>query len=188
MTREQEAEWRWLEGERLRLGITIEEDTELCRLREKLGLLVDADFVKGQALYSTMSLDDWAVARAEMGNIEPLRRRLPWAAKFINLPKKRKPRKKKDAADADYLFRQQAAYRDTKQIRAIWRERPTDNDKIEKRSRGRAAQTRCGHIAEWYAMHLWGLGAAGLGDDEAKREIATGRPSGQKKPRHDDEV
>ena len=58
MTRDEsleEAEWRWLEAERLRLGITIEEDAELRWLEEKLILLVEADFIKGQAQAATMS-------------------------------------------------------------------------------------------------------------------------------------
>jgi hypothetical protein len=59
------------------------------------------------------------IAEAEHGNIEPLRKKFPLIARFINLPKledgkRRKSRKKFSRADA--------AARDVRRIRAIWQQ------------------------------------------------------------------
>ena len=170
----EEAEWRWLEAERLRLGITIEEYAELRWLEEKLCLLVDADFIKGQAHAAAISYKDLALAAAEQGDLAPLRGLIAKlagqrAAEFINPPPpkdwqrgKRRPQPKTQDTDAAYRFRLRAAYQDAKRIRDLWRERD-----------GRAGR-RYGHLAEWYAAHLWNL---------AEEEVANWKPSGKRKSR-----
>jgi hypothetical protein len=77
------------------------------------------------------------IAEAEHGNVEPLRRRFPVIAKYINLPRRHRGQRYPRREDVNKVGPLNAAAADISRIRAIWQEhygkknRPADQASAE---------------------------------------------------------
>ena len=193
----EEAEWRSFEASGSASGITVKECAELCWIAEKLHLLVDIDFIKGQAqavqalAAGSLSYKDIALAAAEKGDYGPLRGLIAKlvdqrAAESINPPPpeewpigKRRPLPKKlsrmTPAQREEFFKKLAKQaNDHFRLREAYRDARRIRDLWRERE-GRAVRKRCGRSAAWFAAIIWEL--------DEKKVANWKKPGGKKKSR-----